>query len=309
MAGVGDLVFTLPAVDGLARAGHRVTLVTRPALAALARRARGASEVFVWDKRGADASPLGTWRAARRLAEASGVETVLAPHPSVRSGLFSLFTGAQRRLGWGPVGYTTRVDRGPRFIEDVWALAERVGAPRDAFAPPWLPREGWPSETSSSLAPNTVAILPGANYATKRPSTALLDALLARLEASGVPTLFLGGAGEAPHTRRQPGRACFGEPLEVVAGRLARCRAVIGGDTGLVHLARALGVPAVTLWGPTSRRRLPDDPGRADLECAQVACRPCSPHGPRRCPRLHHACMRSHEVDAVLESLQALGVV
>ena len=47
MAGLGDLVFTLPAVEGLARAGHRVTLVTRPPLAALARRAYGVSHVFV----------------------------------------------------------------------------------------------------------------------------------------------------------------------------------------------------------------------------------------------------------------------
>ena len=72
MAGVGDLVFALPAVDALARAGHRVTLVTRPPLAGLARRAFGANDVFVWDKRGVDASPLGTLRAARRLAERVG---------------------------------------------------------------------------------------------------------------------------------------------------------------------------------------------------------------------------------------------
>jgi len=309
MAGLGDLVFTLPSVEGLARAGHCVTLVTRPPLAALARRASGVSHVFVWDKRDADASPLGTLRAARRLAEARGVDVLLAPHPSIRSGLFAWLSGAPRRVGWGPVGYTTRVERGPRFIEDVWALAERVGARREDFAPPRLPREGWPSVSAAPQSPGTIAILPGANYATKRPAPALLEALLARLDALRVPTVLIGGAGEAPAFSGPSRPASFGEPLDLVAGLLVRCRAVVGGDTGLIHLARALGVPTVTLWGPTDRGRLPADPGRVDLERVDVSCRPCSPHGPRRCPRVHHACMRLHEADAVLESLQALGAV
>lgn len=309
MAGVGDLVFTLPAVDALARAGHRVTLVTRPPLAGLARRAVGANDVFVWDKRGVDASPLGTLRAARRLVEASAVHIVLAPHPSVRSGLFAWLTGAPCRIGWGPLGYTTRVDRGPRFIEDVWALAERAGARSEDFAPPRLPRDGWPDSAAGKLAAGTIAILPGANYETKRPPPALLEGLLERLGAMGVPTVLIGGVGEAPHVGALPQRASFGEPLEVVAGLLAQCHAVVGGDTGLVHLARALGVPAVVVWGPTSEARLPDDRGRIDLERVDVPCRPCSPHGPRRCPRVHHACMRRHEADAVVESLQVLGAV
>jgi heptosyltransferase-1 len=40
--------------------------------------------------------------------------------------------------------------------------------------------------------------------------------------------------------------------LDRVAALLARCRLVIGGDTGLLHLAAAVGRPYLGLLGPTN---------------------------------------------------------
>jgi heptosyltransferase-3 len=43
-----------------------------------------------------------------------------------------------------------------------------------------------------------------------------------------------------------------GEPLTAVAATLARCRLFLGGDSGLTHLAAAVGVPGIlALFGPT----------------------------------------------------------
>ena len=42
--------------------------------------------------------------------------------------------------------------------------------------------------------------------------------------------------------------------LPQLAALLARCRAVVAGDTGAIHMAVALGCPVVGLYGPTSPR-------------------------------------------------------
>jgi ADP-heptose:LPS heptosyltransferase len=86
---------------------------------------------------------------------------------------------------------------------------------------------------------------------------------------------------------------------------LARCDLVVGGDTGLVHCARALGRPTVLLFGPTDpgRHVLGDRErvARFDIECA-----PCHDHGPERCPLGHHRCMTELSVDEVERQARAL---
>ena len=89
---------------------------------------------------------------------------------------------------------------------------------------------------------------------------------------------------------------------------LSRCRAVVGGDTGLVHLAAACGLPSVVLTGPTT----PEDgflawpPPHRNLGL-ELACRPCSRHGGPACPLGDHLCMQGLQPEAVLEAaLEAL---
>jgi heptosyltransferase-2 len=311
MAGLGDLVFSLPSIAALGRAGHEVVLVTRPPLASLASRAPGVSRVFVWDKRGADAGALGTWRAARRLRSAFAPGVVVAPHPSVRSGLFARLTGAAVRVGWGSVGYTRRVPRGPRFVADALALVSALGIDTDDTTSllPTLPTAGWP-RPPGAWPVGAVALLPGAAFATKRWPGAHFATLAERLVAMGHPVLLAGGADEATCVPPVVGTTrVFGLPLDELAALLAACRLVVGGDTGTLHLARALGVPAHALFGPTSAARLPVDAGRVDHGVDGLSCRPCSAHGPRVCPRAHHACMRTLEPRTVLRGLQASGAV
>jgi ADP-heptose:LPS heptosyltransferase len=75
------------------------------------------------------------------------------------------------------------------------------------------------------------------------------------------PVLVLGGPGDeeragaivrvVPGAVSVAGRTRLGE----TAALLRRCRLLISGDTGPLHMAVALGVPAVGLFGPTSPRK------------------------------------------------------
>ncbi len=81
--------------------------------------------------------------------------------------------------------------------------------------------------------------------------------LIAQLIAQPVRLLVVGG--EAEHTTLAeldgafPGRLRFARdlPLPQLAALLARCSGFVGHDSGISHLAAAVGTPSVLLFGPT----------------------------------------------------------
>jgi ADP-heptose:LPS heptosyltransferase len=90
--------------------------------------------------------------------------------------------------------------------------------------------------------------------------------------------------------------------LAGLAGVLAHLDVLVTNDSGPMHLAAALGVPCVALFGPTDpRRTAPAGDGHRVL----YTDRWCSPCFRRHCPLLHHRCLRDIGVEAVLEATLA----
>lgn len=299
---LGDVVFTLPVISNLARAGYVVDLLARPRLGEIARGVTGLRDVLAYDKRGAERGPLALARLGRRL-RAARYDLVVGAHPSVRSGLLAAATGAPVRVGWGPIGYTHRVPRGPRFVEDALALLEAAGFP----TPERRPRLAAPTPAGhpAEQAAGGVALAPGSNWATKRWSPAQWSTLATALRADGLLPVWIGVDGERPLTDIRAGDLdAMGLGLGETAALLAGCAAMVGGDSGLTHLASAAGVPVVALFGPTPHDRHPPAPDRIDLFVADLACRPCSPHGPAVCPEGHHRCMSELDAERVRRAVR-----
>jgi heptosyltransferase-2 len=83
-------------------------------------------------------------------------------------------------------------------------------------------------------------------------------------------------------------------PLLASAAALARCDVVLTNDSGLMHVAAALGVPAVALFGSTAPQ-LGFAPYRSPARVLGVEglpCRPCTHVGRPACPLGHFRCMR-----------------
>jgi lipopolysaccharide heptosyltransferase II len=76
----------------------------------------------------------------------------------------------------------------------------------------------------------------------------------------------------------------------VLPAVLSELDALVSGDTGVAHLAAALGTPVVTLFGPTDPR-LSAPRGRAAVVTHPVPCAPCFY---RACP-IEHPCLRGIE--------------
>jgi heptosyltransferase-2 len=124
-------------------------------------------------------------------------------------------------------------------------------------------------------------------------------------DAGGSPVL-LGAAGDAPFVdavraaSRAPSLAGRDSP-ELLPALLTELDALVAGDTGVAHLAAALGTPVVALFGPTDPA-LSAPRGPVALLSHPVPCAPCFY---RTCP-IDHPCMRLLAAERVRERLETL---
>ena len=91
--------------------------------------------------------------------------------------------------------------------------------------------------------------------------------------------------------------------LESLAGLMTLSRVFISNDSGAMHVASALGVPVVGVFGPTREyetRPLPRAGGRAEVVLQPVWCRPCML---RECP-IDHRCMRDLSPERVFATVR-----
>ncbi len=157
-----------------------------------------------------------------------------------------------------------------------------------------------------------IALAVGAAHFTKRWPLDHWITLAAAL-ADRADVVVLGGPAEEPAGATVA--AAAGPRALNAAGRFAldgtaalirRARAVVVADTGVLHLATAVGTPVVGLYGPTVRE-FGFFPYRADAHVLEhdLSCRPCSSHGGPTCPLGHHHCLVDLPPAQVLAALDA----
>jgi len=164
-----------------------------------------------------------------------------------------------------------------------------------------------------------VGLFPGSNAPARRWPGDRFAATGQALARDGARIVVLGGAGERELTRSVAdgvsGAVDAGGATDLpgLAALLSVCHLVVTNDTGPMHLAGAVGVPTVTLWGPS-------DPGEVcpvGAKDARVtgAALPCKPCFRNQCPRsgagtllpeAHEECMRLIGVDDVVNTARAL---
>jgi heptosyltransferase-2 len=299
---LGDTVFDGPLARALKRRhpAGRVGLVVRPPSDRIARRLLHVDRVHVFDKRGADRG----WRGLKRLAAelaAEGYQEAYIPHPSLRSVLLARLAGIPRRVGatqgtFAGLWLTERHPSTGTFVTDRLGLLGPDVQGVDLQSLSGLMRRPPPDPTSG---PQRIGLCLGSEWATKRWPIARVAELCRALDPSRHRLVLLGAPWESPlfQALREAAPEALASAEDQTQGdldglidALGTCRVVLGGDTGPVHLARALGIPVVALFGPTSEARHAFE-AQDQVLFERIDCRPCSPHGHDRCPLGHHRCL------------------
>jgi heptosyltransferase-2 len=178
-------------------------------------------------------------------------------------------------------------------------------APADAhWAGDYIAGAGLPPGGYAAVAPGTV-------WATKRwPADRYAAVAESFLSELGLRTLLLGSLAEREAllgiAARVPGAivAAGDTRLGQMAGLISHARLYLGNDSGPTHMAMALGVPTVAVFGPTDPGQF--DFGHARLLYADLPCSACSFFGSTRCRFGHLACMTSITTDQVLAAARDL---
>ncbi len=276
----------------LAADPHHRILERVPGIARVHAWAGGAAPAAVRDRRWDVVIDLsGTGRSRRLLAGVPAARRLRIRKQTLRRVAFVRL----RALGADGRGIRPALDR---MFDTVAPLGVRRDGrrPRLAVAPP--------------VAGGPVLLAPGAGRDTKRWPAARFRELAGRLGAQGVAVRVVGSAAERELLEEVAGGTGAAVAAAAHPGELpqhvAGCPVAVTNDSALLHIAEACGAAVVAVFGPTHPRLgfAPLDPASTVVE-AELPCRPCDLHGPRRCPLGHHRCMADLPVERVLACVVA----
>jgi lipopolysaccharide heptosyltransferase I len=318
LGSLGDLIHTLPAVAAIRRAHptveidwlvdkmHRELLSIVPAVT---------SVIALGDR------TLRAWLEARRALRARRYDVALDFQGLLKSAVLARLSGARRVIGFArsalrePAAarfYTERVDAGEgrHVIEKNLTLAAAVGAAAGDYEFPFAPVD---SPVVAVLRERHIApyalVNPCAAWPNKRWPTDRFGRIAQLLRnRHGLTSVVLWGPGEGPLAQAVVAAsddAAVATPEAKVSDLVAlarEARLIVSGDTGPLHIAAAVGTPAIGLFGPTSGRR--NGPWRFD-DISISRYEQCDCHHARRCRREKRLwCLGSITVDEVGEAIE-----
>ena len=332
---LGDVVLAARAVDALAARfpDHELVLLGRPFAPVLAGahwpRAR-------WMRAPA---PGLAWLPAVPALAALGARAMVIFPPSWSARLHASCAGIAERVGLADeeagmllTRTAPRGPRGSRHLEDEYLdIVRALGAepvPRRPFTPP----AGAIAAATAALAragvdPQAVAagprlvLAPGARYgpakrwAPERFAAAAASWVGTRGAPAAAHVLLVGGAEDradvaAVRAAAPAGPARFvalagATDLAALTGVLAGADAVLANDSGVAHLAAALGRPTAVVFGSTDPRWTAPRGPAVRVLAEPPTCAPC--FRPRCAIPERYRCLRAVSVEAVVAALAALA--
>lgn len=292
-------------------------------------------QLLVVDKAGRHGGFAGSWRLGRDLSRGDFAAVVLGP-PSLRVALAAALARVPIRVGYrtDARGFLLTdglapVPRGDlHYCGEMNALGQRLltrlGNPAEKKPSPLTTSldgcRAMPAAVPAAGVPRWV-LAPGATYGQAKTWPLARAAEFARLAlAEGVELVLLGdraAAGFAADLARTLGMRAGaaltggsglvdltgGTTLPEVVGVLKGAQAFVGNDSGLMHLAAALGVPTLGLFGSSNPLwTAPVGPRTLALAAEGFSCRPCY----RRTCNQPSFCLDTLGGQEVLHRLQGL---
>jgi heptosyltransferase-2 len=325
---IGDAVMTLPAITAIRRnfPRARITILVKPWVAELFHFCPDVDEIMLFQSPGIHDGLLGKWRLAGDLRK-KDFDTAILLQNAIEAAIVARLAGIPVRAGYdsdarGPLlthavqrtQAVRRVHQTGYYLEMVKALGcqassadihLQAGRESELLAESLMRRFGMKEDRM------LIGMAPGAAYGPAKKwfperfaevSDRLMDTFPAQ-------TILFGSTGDRDSAMLVRQHAKF--PLHDLAGRtslretmaiMSRCSLFVSNDSGLMHVAAALGVPTIAIFGSTNPVTTAPAGRRVMIVRKEVSCSPCLK---KTCPT-DFRCMDMIRVDDVYDAARGL---
>ena len=323
---VGDAVMSLPALRALRQRfpQAQISILAKPWVADLYRREPFCNQLIPFT--------AGTWAekwAAARALRCHRFDTAILMQNAFEAAAIANVAGIPERIGYArdgrgflltraiPVPKPGEIPRHESFY--YLELLRRAGIVDEIPLNDAIRLEGAPSARAAgleryrtlALGETVIGISPGAAYGTAKRwlPERFADSAIRVANELGAAIAIFGSQDERGlcQTVAQSVAASIVKPVKNFAGETtlaefidlaAACRVYLTNDSGAMHIASALGVPTIAVFGATDHQATGPTGALATVVCEQVECSPCLK---RECP-IDHRCMTRVSAARVAEA-------
>jgi len=319
---VGDAILAIPSLKALKKKYPASQLVCLAGVGAaeVLERCPFIDELLVCDFKGKDKGWRGFVRLARKLL-ARRFDCVVDLQNNKKSHLLSYATMSPHRYGYDNGKFSFLLNHRIKGAKDLLAPVEHqfrvLGMMDVAYDAETL--DLWPSAEDGAFADHflkghaadgkpVIGINIGASprWESKRWIASRFARLCDALEERGCRVVLTGAASDAAFAKKiletaksRPACAVAQTTIMQLAALIGRCQVYVTGDSAPMHVAAAMHVPFVALFGPTDPRR--HLPSGARCVALQKGCRPCYRD---TCAKKTHPCMKGILVEDVLAAVE-----
>jgi len=303
---IGDALMAQPLLIRLKHAGAALEVLAPEWVAPVARRMPEVDHVIATPFRHGALDLGARWRLARQLKQRGYDQAIVLPN-TWKSALVPFLAGIPLRAGYlgelrfGLLNVKHRKTNSSMPMHYA-RLAEPPGTePQQPLPQPHL--EVTPDEIAATtrrfgIEGRYAVFCPGAEYGPAKRWPYFRELA----EKLTMPVVLLGSVKDAAAGQNLPGRNLIGktsldEAIRIIAGAAL----AVSNDSGLMHVAAALGRPQVALFGSSSPEHTPPGSAKARVLWLHLECSPCFA---RECPLGHFRCMKEMSVEQVLAAVE-----
>jgi len=326
---IGDAIMALPALITVRQnfPAARISLLALPWVADLFAHDPLVDHVIFYERPGRHGGLAGKWRLARELADA-GFDAAILLQNAFEAAMITRLAGIPIVAGYPTDGrrllLTHTAPRRPGFkrrhqVHYYQEMLEGLGLTRGDDTPRLTVRPEAASWAEQTLAiPEgkgrpLVGLNPGAAYGpAKRWPAERYGELARRLgDARDCRFVVFGTGADREAAARIDALAGAGRVIDLTGATtlaqavaaIARCRLFVTNDSGLMHVAGALGVPLTAIFGSTDPVATGPVGSPSTIVRHPLTCSPCLK---TQCPRGHFRCMEELTVDEVARAAMAM---
>lgn len=335
---LGDVILTLPLVQVLKRIlpSASIDMMVIPKAGELLKNHPDIREILIYDKRNADAGIFGFFKIRDKLLK-KNYDIAFVPHRSIRSAAVVMLAGIPLRVGFNIsagrmllnriVSYNGSKHEIKRNLQLLSGIGSDNGSllswEKELESPRIFPSETdylkvsrWLNENGILSSERIIGIAPATIWNTKRWLKDRFAELAQRLTNEDFYVILIGGEDDIDlchdilkSTNSDNIYSTAGKfTLLESAALIKRCSVLVTNDSAPMHIATAMQIPVVSIFGATvpAFGFGPINEDDIVVEVNNLRCRPCSIHGSDKCPIKTFDCMMKITVDMVYDKIMVV---